>query len=51
MATMKMLVDKYPDGYEGWERENQDLIASLLEQKAESVPPSLSKPLGQAIMA
>lgn len=27
MATMRMLVDKYPEGYEGWERENQEKIA------------------------
>ena len=27
METMKMLVVKYPDGYEGWERENEELVA------------------------
>jgi hypothetical protein len=26
---MRTLVDKYPDGYEAWERENQDLIVSV----------------------
>jgi len=33
MATMQMLVDKYPDGYEGWESENQDLISSVKGEK------------------
>lgn len=32
MATMQLLVDKYPDGYEGWESENQDSILSVKEE-------------------
>lgn len=27
MATMRVLVDKYPEGYEGWEKENLERIA------------------------
>jgi len=42
MATMQMLVDKYPDGYEGWERDNRDLLATLKEQTAELTSPSTS---------
>ena len=33
MATMKMLVEKYPDGYEGWERENEDLIVMANQER------------------
>jgi len=29
MATMKTLVDKYPGGYEEWEKQNADLLASV----------------------
>jgi hypothetical protein len=52
MATMQMLVDKYPDGYEGWEMENRELIMSVKQQNAGSVDLAPSEPgLNQGIMA
>jgi len=29
MATMKTLVDEYTGGYEEWEKQNSDLLASV----------------------
>jgi len=29
MATMKTLVDKYPGGYEEWEKQNSNRIAQV----------------------
>lgn len=35
MTTMKMLVDKYPGGYEEWELQNPDLLANVNQPEPE----------------
>lgn len=36
MATMETLIAKFPDGYEGWERDHEDLIR---EHNIKTSPP------------